>query len=328
MKRAVTLATASLFLLIAHPLAAQQSPAQDAEIDIGQLVATLREQSAKLESQARTLEQQGDVIRRQQERLDAQGDAIRGLQSRLDLISAADIKPDSLTEDERAVRARLENLEGTTSQTQQETTTTYDEDVFAGAYPIPGTNAALRIGGFVQMNVVQSLSALGSQSRFIVGTIPTRGPGGSDPEAALSVQNSRLNFELRENTRFGQLRAFTEGDFVGEGDTFRLRHAFGQYRDFLIGKTWSTFMDTENAPEEVDFEGVNGRIIVRQPQVRWFPEIGTDSNLELSLEDPAPEIAGGTGVSQIPDFVASIRRTLPLPRTLCRDRLARGPGIA
>jgi len=312
MKRAVTLATASLFLLIAHPLAAQQSPAQDAEIDIGQLVATLREQSAKLESQARTLEQQGDVIRRQQERLDAQGDAIRGLQSRLDLISAADIKPDSLTEDERAVRARLENLEGTTSQTQQETTTTYDEDVFAGAYPIPGTNAALRIGGFVQMNVVQSLSALGSQSRFIVGTIPTRGPGGSDPEAALSVQNSRLNFELRENTRFGQLRAFTEGDFVGEGDTFRLRHAFGQYRDFLIGKTWSTFMDTENAPEEVDFEGVNGRIIVRQPQVRWFPEIGTDWNLELSLEDPAPEIAGGTGVSQIPDFVASIRRTLPL----------------
>jgi len=313
MKTPVSLAIAGLLLpLLAAPVLAQSTPGPDDETDITQLIAAMRQQSDTLAQQSRTLEQQGDVIRRQQERLDAQGDAIRGLQSRLDQISVAGVQPDTMTDDERAVRARLENLEGTTSQTQQETTTTYDEDEFPGAYPIPGSNAALRIGGFVQMNVVQSLSALGSQNRFIVGTIPTRGPGGSDPEAALTVQNSRLNFELRENTRFGQLRAFTEGDFVGDGDTFRLRHAFGQYQDFLIGKTWSTFMDTENAPEEVDFEGVNGRIIVRQPQVRWFPEIGTDWNLELSLEDPAPQIAGGTSVSQIPDFVASIRRTLPL----------------
>ena len=293
------------------PGGAQESTASQPDIDLGELVATLQAQAATLEKQARTLSQQGDVIRRQQERLDSQGDAIRNLQSQFDQLSASGGQRDGLTDEERAVRARLENLEGTKSTTQKETTTTYDEDEFAGAYPIPGTNAALRIGGFVQMNVVQSLAALGSQNRFIVGTIPTRGAGTDDPEAALTVQNSRLNFELRESTRFGQLRAFTEGDFVGEGDTFRLRHAFGQFRDFLIGKTWSTFMDTQNAPEEVDFEGVNGRIIVRQPQVRWFPEIGTDWNLELSLEDPAPQITGGTGVSQIPDLIASVRRSVP-----------------
>jgi len=217
MKTPVSLAIAGLLLpLLAAPVLAQSTPCPDDETDITQLIAAMRQQSDTLAQQSRTLEQQGDVIRRQQERLDAQGDAIRGLQSRLDQISVAGVQPDTMTDDERAVRARLENLEGTTSQTQQETTTTYDEDEFPGAYPIPGSNAALRIGGFVQMNVVQSLSALGSQNRFIVGTIPTRGPGGSDPEAALTVQNSRLNFELRENTRFGQLRAFTEGDFVGE----------------------------------------------------------------------------------------------------------------
>ena len=314
MKRPALLATTSLLLLqLANPAAAQSASTDDAEIDIGQLANTLRQQAETLEKQARTLKQQGDLIRRQQETLDAQGDAIKSLQSRLDQVATTGVKADQMTEEEREVRARLENLESTETQTQQETTTTYDAEDFPGAFQIPGTNAALRIGGFVQMNIVQSLSALGSQNQFIVGTIPTRGPGtGSDAEAALTAQNSRLNFELRENTRVGQLRAFTEADFVGEGETFRLRHAFGQFRDFLIGQTWSTFMDTQNAPEEVDFEGVNGRILVRQPQIRWFPELVPDWNLELSLEDPSPDITGGTGVSQIPDFIASVRRTLPV----------------
>lgn len=293
-------------------IAAQAPPQDGSGPGLTELIAALEQQSAALERQARTLDEQGELIRRQQAALQAQGDAIRSLQSRLDQLAADGLEPRELTEDEQDIRVRLAELEQRTSTTRQETTTTYDADEFPGAYPIPGSSAALRIGGFVQMNVVQSLSTLGSQNRFIVGTIPTRGPGSEDPEAALTVQNSRLNFELREDTRFGQLRAFIEGDFVGDGDTYRLRHAFGQFRDVLVGKTWSTFMDSEHAPEEVDFEGVNGRVLVRQPQVRWFPKIGADWNLELALEDPAPEISGGTGVSQIPDFVVSFRRTLPL----------------
>lgn len=81
----------------------------------------------------------------------------------------------------------------------------------------------------------------------------------------------------------------------------------------MVGKTWTTFMDVDTAPEEVDFEGINGRINVRQPQVRWSPSIGERWNLELAAEDPAPDITGGDGVSQIPDIVASIRSSLVPP---------------
>jgi hypothetical protein len=105
------------------------------------------------------------------------------------------------------------------------------------------------------------------------------------------------------------VRAFLEADFAGAGDTFRLRHAFGQYKSFLIGKTWTTFMDTRSRPEDLDFEGINGQILLRQPQVRFFPKIGQNWHLLLAAEDPDPNVSGGTGIGLFPDIVASVERT-------------------
>lgn len=292
------------------PLGAQETAPTAPEV-------TLRDVLARLEKQEAEIASQRETIARQQEALSFQTVAIESLQARVDQLGAG--APGATAADEPAatapepsIRARLESLEATVAQTdekpqQEETTTTYDASEFPGAFPVPGTSAGLRIGGFVKMNIVQSFSNLGSQNRFIVGTIPTDETQG-DAEAALTVQQSRLNLELRENTQLGQLRAFVEGDFAGEGDTFRLRHAFGQFRDLMAGKSWSTFMDVYASPEELDFEGINGRINVRQPQIRWFPQIGEDWNLAIALEDPNPDVTGGDGVSQIPDIVARIRR--------------------
>jgi len=183
-------------------------------------------------------------------------------------------------------------------------------DDFAGSIPIPDTDAALKAGGFVKMSMVHSLDPLGSDDRFITGLIPvgTASPMSDEGEVAVSARQSRLGFEIRDSTRYGPLRAFVEGDFAGNGDTYRLRHGFGQFRSFLAGKTWSTMVDNLATPEEVDFEGINGRIQVRQPQVRYFPSFGRDLDLLIGLEDPAPDVTGGQGVSQYPDIVASVRR--------------------
>ena len=56
-----------------------------------------------------------------------------------------------------------------------------------------------------------------------------------------TARQTRLNFEVREETGHSSLRAFIEGDFEGDGESFRLRHAFGQYEYLLAGKTWSNF---------------------------------------------------------------------------------------
>ena len=145
--------------------------------------------------------------------------------------------------------------------------------------------------------------------RFIVGSIPVDSSlaDSKEAESSISADQSRINFDLREPTDVGILRAFIEGDFAENNQTFRLRHAFGQWNRVLAGKTWSAFVDTQATPEEVDFEGLNGRINVRQPQVRLSPRYGETFEFQFSLEDPNPEIQNGNGVTRAPDMVMSGR---------------------
>ncbi len=253
------------------------------------------------------IESQDDTIKSQAENIEAQRKAMQSLQQQIDQL--ADSKSQQLTDEEKQLRSRLQTLEDSITASEEADSSRYDTESFPGSIPISGTSAALRIGGFVKMNIVESFDAIGSKDRFIVGTIPVPQESGQ-AQAALTVSQSRLNFDLREQTQYGPLRAFIEGDFAGVGDTFRLRHAYGQYGDFLIGKTWTTFMDSDASPEELDFEGINGRINVRQPQIRYTPKIGKELDLILSFEDPDPQITGGQSISQVPDTVVSIRRTV------------------
>ena len=154
---------------------------------------------------------------------------------------------------------------------------------FKGAWRLPGTNAALAIGGFIKTDVVYNFDALQIADRFITGSIPV---GVSDDssnlaQSSITADQSRINFDLREPTEFGLMRAFIEGNFAGSGETFRLRHAFGQWRRMLAGKTWSTFVDPEASPEEIDFEGLNARITVRQSQLRFMPKLGAPLSISF-----------------------------------------------
>ncbi len=274
-----------------------------------QLQLTKLEKSlAELQQSSNTTAQaQQQQIKTQQELIDGQRKTIRSMQASIDQIALFD--PNQLSDEEIAFRSRLETLEDSIAQSQEASSTTIDADSFPSSIPIPGTAAAIRIGGFVKANMAISFDTIGSQDRFIVGTIPTNPQQQGESQVNLNVSQSRLNFDLRDKTPLGALRAFIEADFAAEGDVFRLRHAFGQFQEFLIGKTDSAFMDVEARPEELDFEGINGAINVRQTQIRFFPAIGKDWNLVLSLEDPKPEINNGEGITQNPDVIASIRRT-------------------
>jgi len=190
--------------------------------------------------------------------------------------------------------------------------TIYDKN-FPGAWYLPGTTAAMKIGGYVNLSVVHSFDPMLIPDRFIVGSIP---PDGQNADGAVegtqvSAQQTRINMEYREQSKTGEIRAFVEGDFQGSGEDFRLRHAFGQYHTILAGKTWTTFMDIDANPEEVDVEGINGQVLLRHSQVRWFPQFGKDLNLKLALEDPATDITDGQGQRGNFDLVASLNR-MPL----------------
>jgi hypothetical protein len=111
------------------------------------------------------------------------------------------------------------------------------------------------------------------------------------------------------------LRLPIELDFLlaGQGDervsnSFnpRLRHFYFEYRNWLFGQTWSTFMVVAPIVDDLDFGGTaDGFIFNRQPMVRFTkgPWQFAAENPETTLE----EFGGGgrivTESSTIPDLV-------------------------
>ena len=111
--------------------------------------------------------------------------------------------------------------------------------------------------------------------------------------------------------------AKVEGDFFGGGGNelvsnsreFRIRHAYGSYKNLTAGQTWSTFMDRDFIafPTTVDFTGSTVPF-VRQALLRL--SLG---NLDLAIENPEPFFRGDSEAAsadeQLPDFVARYARS-------------------
>ena len=182
-------------------------------------------------------------------------------------------------------------------------------DEFPGAFKLPGSDAALRIGGLVRVNWVSTFDPLLVDDRFQTSAIPVAGSvEGSKPGRVNVIASpSRFNFDLRTPTGVGYMRAFIEGDFAGASNTLRLRHAYGQWRRFIFGQTWSTFSDPEAEPDGIDFEGLNAIVLFRQPQIRWSFPLADRFRMAFALEDPRPDLTGATGINQVPDVVTRVR---------------------
>jgi len=312
----------TFFAVLAATAVAQEAPTDDPLAQLREQIAAqqkvLEEQSRELEEQRKWQEEQLKRQEAQESRIEDQRQAIQALLQRVDELAAAGVGtavPDSRSEYEVAMRERLESLEEQIANPPDQAAESLAADDFPGSIRIPGTNTALKIGGFVKLNYVQNLDPQGSDDRFITATIPTGEiTGGEDSRSTLSTRESRFSFDVRRDSSVGVFRIFLEGDFagadqVGGTDLYRLRHAYGQYKHLLVGKTWSTFMNNEAQPEGIDFEGLNGNIFARQPQLRYRIQKSEKNSYFLSLEDPRPSVTDGNAISQFADMVGAFRRS-------------------
>jgi len=125
---------------------------------------------------------------------------------------------------------------------------------------------------------------------YVPGQTPV---GGLDEGTDLNahIKQSRINFGTDTILEGGdKLSTRFEIDFFGSNlgsqnvsNTYApvIRHAYVQWRSWLVGQTWSNFMDPATLPEVADFIGTtDGTTFVRQPQVRW-----TKGGLSLSAEN-------------------------------------------
>lgn len=281
-------------------IAAAQQPAapagSQAPVDAAAVARLIEDQRQLLESQARLIEELTRRLEETSRQVAAGERRLTELESR-----------SSTTPDEQPRLAAIEEPRQTLPELAPHDPS--ESGDFPGALRIPGTDSAIRFGGQVRTLLVRNLGALGTDDRFVTSSIPVEGSpeAAKDSRMTLSASPSRLETDFRTQTPVGPLRAFLSGDFAGSNRTYRLRHAFGQWRGFLIGQTWSTFSDPEAEPDGLDFEGLNAISLFRQPIVRWTTPLGERVEFSAALENPSPDITGASGVNQVPDVIARLR---------------------
>ena len=103
-----------------------------------------------------------------------------------------------------------------------------------------------------------------------------------------------------------------EMDFFGGAgrDTFRIRHAYLTYDDWLVGQTWSNFNALEYFPETVDASLSVGGSLTRVPQIKYTVPVDQKLNLAFSLEDSKAETVTTSGTQ---NFTTDPDAKLKLP---------------
>ena len=148
-------------------------------------------------------------------------------------------------------------------------------------------------------------------------------------EGTVNERNNSDKFQSTLNaTRFGfnfktpkigdhSVGGKVEMDFFGGAgrDTFRIRHAYLTYDQWLIGQTWSNFNAVEYFPETVDASLSVGGSLTRVPQVKFSYPVDKNMNLAFSLEDSKAETVTTSGTQ---GFTTDAKAKLKLPSAVGR----------
>lgn len=138
----------------------------------------------------------------------------------------------------------------------------------------------------------------------------------------ISAKESRLHVTYSKNdTVLGPIKAYVEGNFGVDGNNdantleaygssnhrFVLRHAYVEVGDFLIGQTFSTFLDPVGAPQVLDYGGNAASVFARQPQIRFTKKI-SNFTIRFAVENPTTNLGSDliTDDQRVPDFVGRV----------------------
>lgn len=233
------------------------------------------------------------------------------------------------------------------TQLQDQVTAQGKEAVVAGDSPnsirLANGDTSIRIYGVAELNAVREFKGSNADNDYstFMPYAPLRGSAEADRtgQTYMHARTSRLGVEATTPTAYGQLVAKIEGDFNNDPRTgnsavygnleniytqmatnsydFRLRHAYLQLGPWLVGQSWTTFMDLDATPEVVDFNGPIGGTFIRQPQIRYTYNTPNAGNFTMALENSVSYVLDPTGTastagfSKSPDVILRWDKTFP-----------------
>ena len=188
-------------------------------------------------------------------------------------------------------------------------------------------NTTFSYKGYVKVDALASRFSAGELASSSAGRdfyLPSSTPVGNGESSQvfdMHAKQTRLNLGTKTLLDNGKtLSSQVELDFMvsldgneraTNGYEPEIRHAFIQYDQFILGQTWSNFMDVKALPDTLDFIGSSeGTVFVRQAQLRY-----TQGGLSVALENPETTlstVAVGTtpvgsvvsGDGRLPDLTA------------------------
>lgn len=191
---------------------------------------------------------------------------------------------------------------------------------YQGFFFLPGTKTMLKIGGFFKTDFIQDLKPAGNTAEFVPSSFPVPQVAGVY-NSNVSIQPTRLSLDFRiPSTKIGEVRFYVEGDMFGSSDTTpRLRHAYAQAKNILVGQTFSNFMDPDDRPDTLDFQGPNGMVNLRNPQLRYGFALSPTTEFYIALEKPTSDVAFKT-----PQFSSQPNSPAPDGTVRLRQEFERG----
>jgi len=190
-----------------------------------------------------------------------------------------------------------------------------------GSFRLPGSETSVRIYGYAEAHAIHDFGRKAPDDLFTnLMFQPTPSDIAADPsldqkgKTSFTAQTSRFGFETATPTQFGTFNTKIEADFYsysdGNRNRLRLRHAYGEYAGFLVGQTWSTFMDVDDLPETVDFNGPIGSPFSRRTMVRYtYGDTKAGYKFAFAAEDPHDQFGGGSSGEQMPQLVGRFDKT-------------------
>tara|TARA_R110001583_G_scaffold74100_7_gene205503 strand:+ start:8371 stop:9447 length:1077 start_codon:yes stop_codon:yes gene_type:complete len=192
----------------------------------------------------------------------------------------------------------------------------------AGAASFEAAGTKVNLGGYAKFDASYLDPGRDLSGTVITAaTLPLKGDT-TDSTVDFSARESRLWLKTKTETENGVLNTHLEGDFYGGGGNefasnsygLRLRHAYGTLNGWLMGQTWSTFMDLAHFGELLDFGQHKSTAFIRQAQVRYTHSIENGA-LMFALENPQSYIVNSAGTvvntgdkGRLPDIIARYKQ--------------------
>jgi hypothetical protein len=210
---------------------------------------------------------------------------------------------------------------------------------FPQSWKLPGSDTSVSIRGYVKADFLYDFQQNVGDSFQSSLIRPTGSAANHFAEFRFGARESRLTFETRTPTSYGDLKTYIETDFYGGGSgpgaiygaspqvtnsyIMRLRHAYAQLGPILVGQTWTTFQNDIGSADTLDFDGPTGVAFDRQAMIRYTQAFGK-WQIALAAENAQPfftanpgtattfpgivsgNYGGGASVTHVPDFIGRL----------------------